>query len=199
MRTLRRGIVAAVLTVTVIVGVASAASAQDTTPFDMPSPSPVMTGVSVPNTTIGYRFADQAIVAVVPDTVNVDDATQRMIEEVVWTTEPVRFRVLEVRYPSGVLHRRSYRELHLTLGERPAGVREEQSLQDLGDQWENLGGVVLGTDTAFKFIKTIAFAVVVFVAAIMLVATILVLVDAQWRRATGTGPRGVSRAGSHPA
>jgi hypothetical protein len=182
MRTIRRGIVAAVLTVTVVVGVASAASAQDTTPYDMPSLSPVKTGVSIPNTTVGYRFADEAIVAVVPDRVNVDDATLRMIEEVVWTTEPVRFRVLEVRHPSGVLHRRSYRDLHQALGERPAGV-EKQSLQELGDQWENFGGTVLGTDTAFTWLKAIAFAVVVSVVAIMLVVVIFVLVSAQWRRA----------------
>jgi hypothetical protein len=183
MRTLRRGVVAAVLTMTCIVGVGSAASAQDTTPYDMPSLSPVMTGVSVPNTTIGYRFADQAIVAVVPDGVNVDDATLRTIEEVIWTTETVRFRVLEVRHPSGVLHRRSYRELHQALGERPAGVREEQSLQELGDQWENFGGIVLGTDTAFTWLKAIAFTVVAFVVAIMLVVVLFVLVSAQWRRA----------------
>ena len=182
MRTIRRGIVAEVLTVTFIVGVASAASAQDTTPFDMPSPSPVMTGVAVPNATIGYRFADQAIVVVVPDTVNVDDAALRMMEEVVWTSEPVRFRVLEVRHPSGVLHRRSYRELRQAFGERPAGV-EKQSLQELGDQWENLGGVVLGTDNAFKWIKAVAFAVVCGGVAIMLVVVLFVLVSAQWRRA----------------
>jgi hypothetical protein len=182
MRTIRRGIVAAVLTVTVVVGVASAASAQDTTPYDMPSMRPVMTGVSIPNTTVGYRFAHEAIVAVVPDGVNVDDATLRTIEEVVWTTEPARFRVLEVRHPSGVLHRRSYRELHRALGERPAGV-EKQSLQELGDQWENFGGTVLGTDTAFTLLKAIAFAVVVSVVAIMLVVVIFVLVSAQSRRA----------------
>jgi hypothetical protein len=182
MRTIRRGIVAVVLPLTFVVGVASAASAQDTTPYDMPSLSPVMTGVSVPNATIGYRFADQAIVAVVPDDVNVDDATLRTIEEVVWTTEPVRFRVLEVRHPSGVLHSRSYRELHQTFGERPAGL-QQQSLQELGDQWENFGGTVLGTDPWFTLFWTAVFAVVVGVVAIMLVVVLFVLVSTQWRRA----------------
>jgi hypothetical protein len=121
-------------------------------------------------------------VVVVPDEVNVDDATLRMIEEVVWTIEPVRFRFLEVRHPEQVLYRRYYRELTRTFGGRRAGL-EEISLQELSDQLERAGGLVLGTDTAFTWIKTIAFAVVVAVAAVMLVVVQFVLVSAQWRRA----------------
>jgi hypothetical protein len=55
MRTLRRGIVAAALTVTFVVSVASAASAQGT-PYDIPSfngnPSPAMAAAGIPDTTL---------------------------------------------------------------------------------------------------------------------------------------------------
>jgi hypothetical protein len=185
MRTIRRGIVAATLTVTVILGVASAASAQVVQPphtFDLPSPSPVMVAVGVPGATVGYRLSDQAVVVVVPDMVNVDDEALRTIEEVVWTIEPVRFRFLEVRHPEQVLHRQYYRELTATFGKRPAGV-EKQSLQELSDQFERAAGFYLGTPGAFMWIKAIAFAVVAFLVAIMLFVVMCVLVSAQWRRA----------------
>src|SRR5947207_2012578 len=183
MRTIRRGIVAATLTVTVIVGVGSAASAQVVQPphtFDLPSPSPVMVGVGVPGATVGYRLSDQAVVVVVPDTLNVDDETLRTIEEVVWTIEPVRFRFLEVRHPEQVLHRLYYRELTETFGKRPAGI-EKQSLQELSDQFERAAGFYLGTPGAFMWIKAIAFAVAAFVVAIMFFVVLYVLVSAQWR------------------
>jgi hypothetical protein len=185
MRTIRRGIVAATLTVTVIVGVASAASAQAVQPphtFDLPSPSPGMAAVGVPGATVGYRLSDQAVVVVVPDTVNVDDEALRTIEEVVWTIEPVRFRFLEVRHPERVLYRQYYRELTETFGKRPAGV-EKQSLQELSDQFERAAGFYLGTPGAFMWLKAVAFAVVAFVVAIMLFVVLCVLVSAQWRRA----------------
>jgi hypothetical protein len=192
MRALRRGVVVVTLAVTVIVGVAAAASAQVPQPPQPPSnwsPNPV--AAVVPDATTNYRIGDQAVEVVVPNTVVVDDAMLRTIEEVIWTSEPVRFRLLEIRHPEQVLHQRYYRDMRRAFGERPAGL-EQLSLQELYD---------LGSAQGFYFgsfflaVKAIAFAVVGFVVAIMVLVVVMVLVNAQWRRTTGTGPSGVSRPG----
>jgi hypothetical protein len=183
MKPLRRGVVAAVLTVTPIVGIASAASAQVVQPphtFDLPSRVPAAVGI--PGATVGYRLSDQAVVVVVPDTTTVSDEALRTIEEAIWSIEPVRFRFLEVRHPEQVLHRQYYRELTQALGKRPAGI-EKQSLQELSDQLDRALGFQLGTPGAFMWITAVAFAVVCGVVAIMLVVVLFVLVSAQWRRA----------------
>jgi hypothetical protein len=197
MRALRRGVVIVTLAVTVIVGVAAAASAQVPQPPQPPSnwsPNPV--AAVVPDATTNYRIGDQAVEVVVPNTVVVDDAMLRSIEEVIWTSEPVRFRLLEVRHPEQVLHQRYYRDMRRAFGERPAGL-EQLSLQELYDGLASAQGFYFGT--FFLAIKAIAFAVVGFVVAIMLLVVVMVLVNAQWRRTTGTGASGVSRPGSHPA
>lgn len=183
MRTLRRGIVAAALTVTFVVGVASAASAQGK-PYDMLSfngdPSPAMAAAGIPDTTVGYRFDSEAVAVVVPATLGVSDETVRTIDQVIWNTEPVKFRRLEVwQSDLRVLHRQSYAELTRTLGKRPAGL-PQQSLREFGD---SLGRAVWGPSVVFKWIQAIAFVVVCFVVAMTLVVVLFVLVDAQWRRA----------------
>jgi hypothetical protein len=198
MRTLRRAIVVAVLTVTCIAGVASAASAQDRTPYDMPSLGPAAAAIGISGAAVGWRFDTQAVVVAVPDEVNVGDQQLRKISEVVWNTEPVRFRTLVVQHPSGVLDRWSYTEMHQAYGPRPPGL-DRQSLKQMGKSFENLGSTVLGLDRVIDLIKIFAFVVVVFVVAIMLVATLFVFVNTQLRRATGTGSSGVSRPWSHPA
>ena len=179
MRMFRRGIVAGALTVTFVVGVAPAASAQGQ-PSDMLSPSPTAAAVGVPNATVGYRFRDAAVVVVVPDVTSVDDATLRTIDQAVWTIEPVRFRHLEVRSVDQVLSNQSYTELTRTLGKRPVGL-EKSSLQSLADSLDRATEVQQGT--LFKWIQAIAFAVVCGVIAIMLVVALFVLVSAEWRRA----------------
>lgn len=184
MRTIRRGIVAAVLTVTSIVGVTSAASAQGA-PYDMlslESAAMPMAAAGIPDTTVGYRFDSEAVVVVVPDTLNVDDATLRTIDQVVWNTEPFRFKRLEVWRSDWMrmLHRQSYAELRRTLGKRPAGL-PQQSLREFGDSLDRLASYE--TDGAFKWIVTAAFAAVVGTITIMLVVVLFVLVSAQWRRA----------------
>jgi hypothetical protein len=198
MRTLRRAIAVAVLTVTCIAGVASTASAQDTTPYDMPSLGPAAAAIGISGAAVGWRFDTEAVVVAVPDEVNVSDQQLRMISEVVWNTEPVRFRTLVVQHPSGVLDRWSYTEMHQAYGPRPPGL-DRQSLKQMGKSFENLGSTVLGLDRVIDLIKIFAFVVVVFVVAIMLVATLFVFVNTQLRRATGTGSSGVSRPWSHPA
>jgi hypothetical protein len=178
MKTLWRGIVVAVLIVTSVVGVASAASAQgepyDTSSWSSASPSPAMAAAGIPDATVGWRFDAEAVVVVVPDAVNVDDATLRTIGEVIWATEPVRFRHLEVWHPTRMLHRRSYADLRRQFGERPAGL-PEQPLKDLS--FDGVGG----TDVAFDWVRV--FAAFCGVVAVMLVVVILVLVSAPWRRA----------------
>jgi hypothetical protein len=187
MRTLRRGIVAAALTVTFVVSVASAASAQGT-PYDIPSfngnPSPAMAAAGIPDTTVGYRFNTETVAVVVPITLDVSDETLRTIDQVIWNTEPVKFRRLEVWQSdlTRVLHRQSYAELTRTLGRRPAGL-PEQSLREFGDA---LGGGFLLPVVSFVRMLAIAFAVVCGVVAITLVVVVVALVSAQWRHARAT-------------
>jgi hypothetical protein len=151
----------------------------------MASPSPIMTGVGIPNGTIGWRFGDEAVVVVVPDAASVDAQTLRNIDQVVWANEPVRFRLSEVRSADQVLTRRSYAELTRTLGTRPAGL-EKNSLRELGDSLDRATEIQQGTP--FKWLEAIAFGVVCSVIAIMLVVVLFVLVSAQWRRARSAHP-----------
>jgi hypothetical protein len=158
----------------VVVAMASTATAQEPRPpFDLPSQV-----AAIPNTTVGYRLSDQAVVAVVGDMAVVSDAEQTSLQEAIWTKEPVRFRFVEVQY-AGVKYRRSYDELRDTFGRRPAGL-EKQSLQELADQVDRAGA---GTDNSFTWLKTAVFAVVVGVVTVMLVVVLFVLVSVQWRRA----------------
>jgi hypothetical protein len=184
MRTLRRGVLAAALIATVVVGVASAVSAQGT-PYDMLSfngnPSPAMAAAGVPDTTVGYRFDSEAVAVVVPATLGVNDETLRTIDQVIWNTEPVRFRHLEVWQSdlTRVLHRQSYAELKRTFGERPSGLHQ-QSLREFGD---SLDRAVYGPSAEFAWLQAIVSAAVVAVVAVVLVVVVLALTSAQWRRA----------------
>ena len=177
MSALRRGIAAAVLTAAVVGGGASGAAAQGQ-PYDMVSPSSAMRG-GIPSATIGWRFDTETVAVVVPETVKVDNATLRTIDQAIWATEPVRFRRLEVWHPDGrMLYRQPAAELRRTFGARPPGL-PQQSLKELGD---SLDRAVVGPQGDFTWLQTIAFAVVVSVVAIMLVGVLFVLVSAQWRR-----------------
>ena len=185
MRTLRRGVLAAALIATVVVGVASAVSAQGN-PYDWLSfngnPSPAMAAAGIPDTTVGYRFDSEVVAVVVPATLGVNDETLRTIDQVIWNTEPVRFRHLEVWQSdlTRVLHRQSYAELKRTFGERPSGL-PQQSLRKFGD---SLDRAVYGPSAELAWLfQAIVFAAVVAVVAVVLVVVVLALTSAQWRRA----------------
>jgi hypothetical protein len=189
MRTLRRGIVAAALTLVFVVGVASAASAQGN-PYDIPSfngnPSAAMAAAGIPDATVGYRLNTETVAVVVPTTLDVSDETLRTIDQVIWNTEPVKFRSLEVWQSdlTRVLHRQSYAELTRSLGKRPAGL-PEQSLREFGDA---LGGGWFLPVVSLVRTLVIAFAVVCGVVAITLIVAVVALVSAQWRHARATTP-----------
>jgi hypothetical protein len=172
MRALRRGIVAAVLTVTFVMGVASAASAQGQ-PYDLASTGSTAAAIGIPGAAVGWRYRDAADVVVVPDAASLDAQALDNIARVVWVNEPVKFRFLEVRSGDQVLARQSYTELRQTFGKRPAGL-EQQSLQSLADSLDRM------FDTGIDLVRIMVIAVTVVVGLAALAIVLFVL--AQWRR-----------------
>jgi hypothetical protein len=172
-----RGVVAATLAVTFIVGVASAASAQED-PGKIFSVSSIDVAAAVPGATARYRVIDGAVVVVVPDTLAVTPETLTTIANAVWASESARFDDLEVQQAGQVIESWPYSELRQMFG---PGPRRDQTVQEIGDF--SLEPVAEGY---FTWIKAVAFAVVVGVVTVMLVVVLFVLVDAQWRRVRET-------------
>jgi flagellar basal body-associated protein FliL len=189
---MKKILVTTVIVVAVMM-VAAGAWAQSPPPargFSMNSPAGanLLTQEGVTDTKVGYRFSDQTIGVVIPDTTPLTPDTLNTIDQVLWRTERFHFHYLDVENSSVRLSHQSYAELAQNLGARPPGY-EIMSLATYGRALNKLDPVI-GADSGGTVAWLWTILVVVGVIAVMLLflAVLFMLVSAAWRRRRATHP-----------
>jgi hypothetical protein len=193
---MKRILIATVITVMTVIALEAGARAQSPPPargFSMNSPAGanLLAQEGLADTKVGYRFSDQTIDVVIPDTTPLTPDTLNTIDQVLWRTERFHFHSLDVENSSVRLSRQSYAELAQNLGARPPGY-EIMSLATYGRALNKLDSVI-GTDSGgtVAWLWTMLVVVGVITVTLLFLAVVFMLVSAAWRRQQATHPESI--------